>query len=257
MKRTNSSIYIGTVCLDRNRWSSRQPSIVVSDWLERFRSDGFDGVELWQYHFLAAEEAEQQRLVEAAAPLAVYNSYAGFTDEDAPARAKAAEAIARLQAGAVKYNLGGDAAKRDEYRRNLLAWSERVPASCRLLCECHSGTVLERVEDAAAFFEGLDPERFGVIAHVTGDAETLGRWFAGLRGRLGHLHVQMRGPETDPTVAENRPPYDACFDVARAEGYEGSVTIEFSRGIGKGEDVEAIYRNACVDLAYCREALGC
>lgn len=249
--------YIGTVCLDRTRWGSRQPSLAVSDWLKRFEADGFDGIELWEFHYLAADEAEQERLVAAATPVAIYNSYTGFADEDAEARAKATEAITRLKAKAVKYNLGGDATKLDGYRRNLLAWTERMPASCRLLCECHPGTVLENVEDAVAFFKDLDPARFGVIAHVSGDAEGLKPWFSGFSGRVQHLHVQMRGPESDPTIPENRPPFDACFDVAKRHGYQGSVTIEFSRGIGRGEDTETIYQNACADLAYCREALEC
>lgn len=257
MKSNQKSIYIGTVCLEPTRWGSRQPSFAVSDWLKRFEADGFDGVELWEFHYLAADEAEQERLVAAAAPVAIYNSYVGFADEDAEARAKAAEVIARLQAKAVKYNLGGEATKLNEYRRNLLAWAEQVPASCPLLCECHPGTVLENVEDAVAFFKDFDPERFGVIAHVSGDAEALKPWFSGFHGRIQHLHVQMRGPESDSTVPENRPPFDACFDVVKAHGYQGSVAIEFSRGIGRDEDMETIYRNACADLAYCREALGC
>ncbi len=257
MKSNQKSIYIGTVCLDRTRWGSRQPSLAVSEWLKRFEADGFDGVELWEFHFMAADEAERARLAANAAPVAVYNSYVGFADEDAEARAKAAEAIIRLRAQAVKYNLGGDAAKLGEYRRNLLAWAEQLPASCRLLCECHPGTVLENVEDAASFFADLDPARFGVIVHVMGDAEGIEPWFAGFHGRIDHLHVQMRGPETDPTVPGNRPPFDACFGVVKAHGFRGSVTIEFSRGIGKDEDTEMIYRNACADLAYCREALEC
>ena len=248
-------IYIGTVCLDRERWSSRQPSFAVSDWLARFKADGFDGVELWEYHYLRANAAERDRLTAAATPLAIYNTYAGFGDDEAEARTNAADAIARLQAGAVKYNLGSDATRLAEYRSNLQSWAEQVPASCRLLCECHPGTVLENVADAAAFFDDLDPRRFGVIAHVLGDAEKLDHWLAGLGGRVQHLHVQMRGPQTDPTVAGNRPPYDACFEAARAHGYRGTAAIEFSRGIGPDEDIETIYRNACADLAYCREML--
>jgi len=257
MKSNHKNIYIGTVCLDPTRWGSRQPSLAVSDWLERFRGDGFDGVELWEFHFTAAGEAERDRLVAAATPLAIYNSYVGFADDDAAARSIAVGAIARLRAQAVKYNLGPDAAKLGEYRRNLLAWAEQLPDSCRLLCECHPGTVLEKVDDAAAFFADLDPARFGVIVHVMGDADGIKPWFAGLHGRIDHLHVQMRDPGTDPTVPENRPPFDACFDVVKAGGFQGSATIEFSRGIGKDEDTETIYRNACADLAYCREALEC
>ena len=75
MNSIQNKIYIGTVGLDRTRWGSRQPSIMVSDWLSRFKADGFDGVELWEFHFARADEREQERLVAEAAPVAVYNSY--------------------------------------------------------------------------------------------------------------------------------------------------------------------------------------
>ena len=37
--------------------------------------------------------------------------------------------------------------------------------------------------------------------------------------------------------------------------FAGSLAIEFTRGIGRNEEIEAIYANACVDRAYCRERL--
>ena len=253
---SKNAIYIGTVCLERNRWGSREPSFRVSEWLARFKADGFNGIELWENHVVRADAAEQARLVDAAAPVAIYNSYAGSADGDGEARAKAADAIAKLGASAVKYNLGGEAIRLNEYRRNLLVWAKQVPASCRLLCECHAQTVLEHIEAADAFFADLDPARFGVIVHLTGDAEGLERWFAALGPRVQHLHVQMRGQETDPTVPANRKPFDACFEVVKRHGYAGSVTIEFTRGIGRNEEIEALYANACVDREYCREKLG-
>lgn len=254
------AIFIGTVCLERTRWGRREPSFQVSAWLARFAADGFDGIELWENHFLRADAAEQARLVDAAAPVAVYNSYAGFADGDAEARAKSADAIVKLRASAVKYNLGGDAARRDEYRRNLLVWAESLPPACRLLCECHQGSVLERVEDVAVFFADLDPVRFGIIVHVSGDAAGTARWLAAFGSRVQHLHVQMRGAETDPAAPLDRKPFDASFAIAKRHGFAGSMTIEFTRGIGKGEDIETLYANACEDREYCertREDIRC
>lgn len=254
--RTSGGIYLCTVCLERNRWGSRHPSFRVSEWLPRFKADGFDGIELWEFHFLSADVAEQARLADAAADVAIFNSYVGFADGDAEARGRSADAIARLSPSAVKYNLGGDAGRLDEYRRNLLAWADRLPRSCRLLCECHSGTVLERIEDAAVFFEDFDPERFGIIVHMGGDPAGLEPWFSAFGRRVQHLHLQLRGPETDPGVPANRERLDACVAVVKAHGYDGSAAIEFTRGIGRAEEIETLYANACVDLAYCRKALA-
>lgn len=253
---SSQSLYISTVCLERNRWGSRVPSYAVSEWLPRFTADGFEGVELWENHYVAADEAERDRLDKAAPPLSVYNSYVKFDDASAPLREQAAAIITRLGAKAVKYNLGGDRAELATYRRNLMAWSEQLPATCRLLCECHPGTVLERLEDAVAFFDELDLARFGVIAHVSGAAEQVEPWLVAFAGRVQHVHLQMRGADTDPAVPANRDPYDACFDVLTKHGFTGSVAVEFTRGIGREENIETLYANACTDLAYCRERLS-
>ena len=130
--KTDAPIYMSTVALDPTRWGRREPSFDVSEWLPRFEADGFDGVELWEYHYQLADPTEQARLAAAAESIFVYNAYVGFGDDEAESRAKAAEAIRQLCPTAVKYNLGGDADRLDEYRRNLLAWADILPASCRL-----------------------------------------------------------------------------------------------------------------------------
>ena len=151
-------IYIGTVCLERNRWGSKEPSFKVSEWADRFKADGLDGIELWENHYLRADKAEQKALGDGVLPITIFNSYVGFTDEEAEDRRMAAEGIQTLQAPALKYNLGHDNDKTDEYRRNLLAWAELLPSDCRLICECHQGTVLETIKAASEFHAELDPE---------------------------------------------------------------------------------------------------
>jgi len=258
MKTKKQEFLIGSVCLERNRWGSRVPSFAVSDWLPRFRADGFDGVELWQFHYTAADDAERERLAQASAMLPIYNSYVGFEDADAPAREEALAAIVRLGARAIKYNVGGKPERRDEYRRNLLAWADAVPASCCLLCECHPGTILETPEAAASFFADLDPARFGVIVHVGNtDAGSVAQWFDTFGARIQHLHVQCRAAELDPSTPEGQAALSAGLSAAKNLGFMGSVTLEFTRGIGREEKIETLYTNVCADMRYCREMLTC
>lgn len=245
---------IATVCLERTRWGRREPSFAVSAWLPRFRRDGFDGAELWEYHYTRADEAEKKRLEAAAEDILIYNSYVGFDDESAPARAVAADVVTRLGIPAVKYNLGHNADGMQMYRKNLLAWAEKLPADCRLLCECHQGSVLEHAADAATFFAELDPVRFGVITHVSGqNTEQLQDWFETLGGRIAHLHIQLREPEQDPADAAARARLADCFAVVREHDFKGSMSMEFTRGIGRDEDIEALYANAVTDMQHCRE----
>ena len=248
--------YLATVCLERNRWGSRRPSLRASEWIGRAVREGFDGVELWENHYLAADAQERADLLELRAQVAVFNTYAGMSDDpaDAEQRRRAAEALLQLSVPAVKYNLGRDPAKHDEYRRNLLNWEATLPAACALLCECHPGSVLEEPDAAAAFLADLDPARFAAIAHISGDAAALQRWTAALGPRLRHVHVQCRTPEH--ATPAGRAQLAACVDVLRAAGFTGSAAVEFTRGIGPNERIEAIYANARADLAALREAWG-
>ena len=255
MSGTNR-ILIATVCLERNRWGNRQPSFAVSEWLPRFVAEGFDGIELWAPHYRAAAGAEQARL-EQAAPLAIYNSYVGFDDADAAARADEAAAITRLRAAAVKYNVGNDREFLPVYQANVLEWAEQLPSDCRLLCECHPGTALEQPEVAAPFMRALPPERFGAIVHVRGgEAEALARWFELLGERVQHLHVQFRGDDSDPSCADHRAALDPNLAVLREHRFAGTLTVEFTRGIGPDEDIEVVYANACADLRYLSAGLA-
>lgn len=249
-----SRIYIGTVALERNRWASRQPSFLVSGWLDRFRADGFDGIELWENHYLCADPDEQRRL-RAAAPIAVYNSYAGFDEGSSDTRARTAEAVARLKAGRVKYNFGNKADKTAEYRQNLLSWADDLPEECVLLCECHGGTVLETVDSCEEVFSGLDPVKFGMIVHLSGTAEGAEPWFRSFGKRIQHVHVQLRSPESDPAREPGRESLRQGIASLRRYGFDGDWSMEFSRGIGKEEDIELIYANVCSDMREIRKIL--
>ena len=136
MIETAGQIYLGTILLEKNRWPDSPvtrfsigerlcrgrgalPSLQVSEWAERARADGFDGLELWENHALLVSDEELARLGRMPLPVAVYNSYFGLDDEDALWREVAAEAVLGLQAAGVKYNFGPDPARRDTYLRDL------------------------------------------------------------------------------------------------------------------------------------------
>jgi sugar phosphate isomerase/epimerase len=238
--------------MERNRWSSKEPSFKVSDWIERYRADGFDGIELWENHYLRSDRVEQAKLAASTFPVNVYNSYAGFTDDTACARKTMADAIITLKAQAVKYNLGSDPGRMDEYRRNLLEWANKLPTGCRLLCECHQGSILETAEAAADFHKDMDPAKFGMIIHPGPDRSDISAWFNKCGPRISHLHMQLRTPETDPSTTAGRKMIDACVANVKKHSFTGGLTIEFTRGIGKTEEINTIYANACADMNYIR-----
>lgn len=250
--KTSIPIYIGTVCLEKNRWGSREPSFKISEWAERFAEDGFEGIELWEFHYLLADESEKEQLCKLDIPI-VYNSYANFADEGKESQLKAAQAIKDLRPEALKYNLGHDKEKLDEYRCNLLKWADLIPSDCKLLCECHQGTVLEDPDFAGKFFADLPAERFGVMVHPITDAEKLKQWFDVFGERVCELHFQFRTPESDPSVEPGCKALEKAVTILQDYEFSGVATIEFTRGIGKDEDIRELYANACSDMQACRK----
>jgi sugar phosphate isomerase/epimerase len=233
----------------------------VSDWIERFRADGFDGIELWENHVVIADASEQERLASAGLPVAVFNTYARFDDtpEAARERETAAQWVERLGARGVKFNVGPDPGLRDAYLFNAADWRFRLPGGTRLLCECHGGTVLETLKAAAAAFAGWNDRRFQAIFHPF--ASTPGQVQTWLRtlgpGVLTHAHVQMRDAEGPFLRLESRSAFaKEILAALRDEGYAGSFTLEFAEGTRTpDENPEGLYASALRDLRFLRENL--
>lgn len=252
----NTKHYLATVGLERNRWGSRDPSIRVSEWIDRVLKDGFDGLELWSYHYLRADEAEQERLIARQDAIAVYNSYVGFDDDSAEQRTIEADAIAKLGTTDVKYNLGHHTEQLAAYKRNLLAWAETLPAATRLICECHQGSAVDTVESSQAFFGDLDPEKFVILVHPLGDPQAAKPWFDAFGSRIVELHIQLRPPEADPDVPACREGLDRSVELVKSYHLPLNIVLEFTRGIKRDEDTEEIYANFLKDLAYFKAQFG-
>ena len=252
----SNRIFIGTILLEKNRWAKgKQPSYAVREWLPRFERDGFDGLELWENHVLLGPPEEAQALERGKVPVAVYNTYVGFDDKGEDARRRAAEMAARLKAKAVKYNVGPDKAKLAEYIKNVKAWAELLPGDCRLLCECHAGTVMEEPEQAAAVFAELrDEQRHQAIVHPFSESpESLRRWFRALGPRrITHAHVQYRESRKFRRLSRDAPRNKEIMAVLKDSGFRGSYTLEFTEGTSApgGEDIEALYRAALDDREF-------
>lgn len=267
----HTGIYLGSILLEPNRWPDRPgtsysrlrrlsgvdqgpPRIRVSDWLERAKTDGFDGVELWENHALLCDDREFERLQRAPVPVAVYSSYFNLEDGGGPRRELALELVQTLGARGVKYNFGHDKTRVAEYIRNLTAWASRLDPSVRLIDECHSGGLYAGPQDAAAMLAELGDERFVGTVHFKkayDDGHSFAEWVKGLGRRLGHVHAPRVAEHGAGAVRE-------MVSILRDNGFAGSFTIEFTTGIEWGQpqpDVETLYRSAVADLRMLREAL--
>jgi len=250
-------IYIGTILLELNRWGSpKTPTYKVSEWLNRFREAGFDGMELWEYHATLAPREELALLEAVEFPVSVFNTYCDFDDASESDRKQAAEMIKRLEAGGAKFNVGKDPALRDEYIKNLRTWSASLPEDCRLLCECHGGTIIQEPSNAAKFFEELDSERYQIIVHcLMQDLEILKEWFRAFGTSVTHAHIQMTDGNNKRAGLSNNPAHvKEALHIMREEGYRGSFTLEFTAGTqSPDENIGDLWQAALSDLHFLRE----
>jgi len=252
----DGKIYIGTILLELNRWGSpKTPTYRVSEWLDRFQEAGFDGMELWEYHATLAPPEELVLLEASKFPVSVYNTYCDFEDASESDRRQAAEMITRFGAGGVKYNIGREPARRDEYIRNLRNWGESLPENCRLLCECHAGTIIQEPSDAAKFFGDLGLD-YQIIVHCfMQDLVILEEWFSTFGTSVAHAHVQMQGENgRNARLSKNPAHVKAALHIMREEGYRGSFTLEFTEGTrAPDENMEDLWQAALSDLHFLRE----
>lgn len=255
MTDTNLHVNLGTVLLESNRWTPEKvPTFKVSEWADAIRDAGFAGLELWENHAALADERERQALRRLALPVNVFNSYCTFEDAGADGRRRVADLVRDLGAGGVKFNFGNDPARTDEYVRNLLAWANALPAGCRLLCECHGGTILETPQLAVRHLAPLKG-RVEIIVHAfAGERATLQQWLELFGPAVTHVHVAaLRGTWPMLRLVDMADEARARLALLRDAGFAGTWTSEFTGGVAQSpEDRRALLANAAGDLAFLR-----
>ena len=259
MASREGQFLIGSILLDVNRWGSpKTPSYEVSDWQDRFRDAGFDGVELWEYHATLCSESEQEKLGGSDFLTTLYNTYCDFDDASAADRQQAADMIAKFGSAGVKFNVGKDPTLRATYLNNLRAWREQVPDSCTLLCECHPGTIVEDPDSAKAFFEDLGVEGWEIIVHCfIPEMDVLKKWFDNFGPKVTHAHTQLRNEAREVQLLADFPERaQASLDLMADYHFAGSIAVEFAKGTREpGENMDDLWTAAKSDLAFLRERL--
>lgn len=245
-------IYLSTVAMEKNRWSTHQPSYEVSAFLPRLLHDGFRGIELWENHLFLASEAEQQRLYASSVPM-IFNTYVPFGQGLLPRHEAVAEAVHRLNAHAIKFNLEACDAPLAQQLDTLRQFAALLPPEVTLLCECHPGTPLEEPADAQAILARLDSARFGAIVHLAPVKGDNARRFTCYGPHICHLHTQLRKPGSDARTRLDDQPGVARdhLRALKAWGFEGSASVEFTLD---GATPEETYANCVSDLHFIQEA---
>jgi sugar phosphate isomerase/epimerase len=247
---SEKEIYLSTVLLEKNRWGSREPSIKLSDWLDKINDAGFDGLELWENHILKSETSELQALQESGLPVKVLNTYCDFDDESADKRKLSAELANKVNAKGVKFNFGNKKELEKVYIENMIKWQELLPDGCKLLCECHPYTVLEELDEAIRIMNSVS-EHVEIIVHAFGGSEEdFDKRLSGFASTVSHIHVAGGGVEGyrySPLNLGDRVP--TRIEKLNEYGFKGTWTIEFCDGVAsKDENIDDIFSAAKADL---------
>ncbi len=251
-------ILIGTVMLEKNRWTQEKvPTVWISEWLDMFREDGFEGIELWENHVLRNPESERIKIKSCGIPLIYLSSYLKFDGSDDEEMQKVAEAAKELSAVFIKFNLSNNIDLLETHIIKIRRFAELLPEGCSLLCECHSNTIMDDLNNALKVFEILNDERFGVIIHLFDPLEILQKWFMAFGQKIKHTHLHLYDGENF-TALRNKPELLAThLKFIHQMGFKGSYTVEFTKGAATpDEKIESIYRNAVDDMKLIREVLS-
>lgn len=252
MTSNKPSVYAGSIALEKNRWSSRVPSIYLPEWMGRFAADGFDGAEVWEEHYTSLNR-DARRAVRDSGLAIIFNAYCLFDGGLTDHHRRVAECITECGAVGVKYNIGAPETSLAAQTETFLQWVTLLPDHVRLLCECHQGTQMEEPVTAAAFFEPLDAKRFGAIQHLSADDANATQQMEAYGSRIWHVHTQSRINDAlirlddDPSVSEQR--LQRVFRLPEL----CSITIEFTRD---GATPEETYQNMFSDKSFIHTAMG-
>jgi sugar phosphate isomerase/epimerase len=246
-------IYLATVALEKNRWGSKVPSIQISEWIPRIAEAGFDGIELWENHCESVSETERQAIKKI--PVKIFNSYCSFTEVGAPDRTRASLSSGFYGCGGMKWNVGNEVDRREEYLRNASAMAAKLPRGFRFSCECHPGTILETPPQAKAFLDDLaaPTEKGGAairaIIHPLSGLIEISDWFDALGDRIDHAHIQMRNAENKfIALADDEAKVKKQLSYMKSRGFRGTWSIEFVKGTGLPDETpEGLFKQACDD----------
>ncbi|KGX92080.1 hypothetical protein N781_03050 [Pontibacillus halophilus JSM 076056 = DSM 19796] len=245
-------MYINTVLLEKNRWADdKQPSILISEWIETFRRSGFTGIELWHYHVTRVEEEEVKKLAKSKLPIQIFNSYVSFTDEDEEERAQVASLIHTLSIPRVKINFGSKEEELETYVSNLKRWMTQLPSSCQILCECHPGTVLASPQVAREVLSEFSPSKVQVIVHPFHESVQLNKWFTYLKMRISHMHCSVYEKHKFHCLKERAELVQERIRQLQFFQYNGTYSLEFTKGVAEeNENTSLVYEHAVQDLNF-------
>jgi len=272
-------VLINSIALEPNRWTKdKVPYFRLEDLLEAIAGAGFGAIEVWQNHVATLGEravcglAEKGRKLGLTFPvIGMYPAFhlTGRERQEELARFKTMFGAARtLGAGVIKM-FAGRIASADITARQ---WDLSVgfvrdvlrSAGEEMLftVETHARTLADSPRSALRFIEAVGSERLKVCWQPYDFTDTEGaiRDFDALSEHVVHLHVQGRAGGEMALLEESDIDWRRVLSHIFASGFDGLLSIEFTRGSvvepPRELSVAEVLANAARDREFIRSVPG-
>lgn len=257
MTISGSAVNLSTLLLEKNRFNGKGPSLLVSEWMEEAGEAGFAGLEIWINHLLFSSRSEWEAIMDHSrdSDLPISALVAALpvdgSDKSQRFRDSVIEAIDYFRPDALKFTLPDP--RSPEGLEFAKEWSRDVPRDTNLLFDGGEAFGAEAVAEARKALEG---GRFKAVLHPFQIAPAeLDAALAAAGDFVGNLGVQAKKAGKHILLEESGEEPRKIIAAARAKGFKGDWTLEFTKGTGlPGEDIEGQFDNAEKDLNFLIEA---
>lgn len=272
-------LLLNTIALDPNRWTPEKVAYFdLVDLLPAIAEDGFDALEVWQYHLSRLTDEQVARLGKRARALGIAFPVVGLypalhlKGDECEREWREVEALiarsAMLGARVVKMfagRLGSDEADDAAFARSI-AFAQKMAKAAEahgmmLTAETHPDTLCDSIPATRRFLDAVAAPSLRVCFQAfdfTSTEQTLADYRA-LREHVVHVHLQGRRDDRISLLEEADLDYRTFLQALAADGFDGYLCIEFVKGgiVERPEamDVELVLANARRDRAFV-EATG-
>jgi hypothetical protein len=259
MAITGSDVYLSTFLLEKNRLNGKGPSLLVSDWMEETGEAGFAGLEIWMNHLLFSSRSEweliQERSSESDLPISLISATlpADASDKSQRFRDSVIEACDYFRPDGLKFNLPDAKSTGLDSLEFIKEWSRDVPRETGLLFDGGDGA---GPEGLAAARKALAGGRYKAVLHpFLFTVKELEKVLASAGDFFANFGVQAKKSGEWILLEENAAEHVKIIAAARAGGFKGTWSLEFTKGAGiAGENSEKMFDNAEKDLNFLIEA---
>ena len=272
-------ILLNSIALDPNRWTAEKvPFHRLDELLEPIATNGFRGIEVWQYHVSSLDETGMTELMTRADDLGIDFPVLGIYprlhhggtegEDDLAQSLQLLDIAASLGTNTVKMFVGSKASAdlTEMEEANTIASLEMLAGAAEdrdllLTGETHPDTLFDSVEATKiSLAEVASPElEVCFQPYDSRDTEQAIADYTALAEHVIHVHLQGRKNDEMSLLEEADIDYERLLETLEINGFAGYLSIEFVKGcvVDHPEDfqLDRVLSNAVADREFIEKVL--